>query len=134
MKHEFLIENCRHCAMYGGCHFFQSDPKVQKLTTTTANNKPKRTFKPQTQNHLKPASSDKLARKHTHTHAHTHTQTTLAHTHTLTLAQTHSGPIQLKHLKQTCMYVCTVADPGPLMLGVLDRWTPTVNILQAQIA
>ena len=28
----------------------------------------------------------------------------------------------------------TVADPGPLMLGVLDRWTPTVNILQAQIA
>ena len=29
---------------------------------------------------------------------------------------------------------CTVADPGPLMLGVLDRWTPTVNILQTQIA
>ena len=28
----------------------------------------------------------------------------------------------------------TVADPGPLMLGVLDRWTPTVNILQTQIA
>ena len=27
-----------------------------------------------------------------------------------------------------------MADPGPLMLGVLDRWTPTVNILQAQIA
>ena len=27
-----------------------------------------------------------------------------------------------------------VADPGPLMLGVLDRWTPTVNILQTQIA
>ena len=24
----------------------------------------------------------------------------------------------------------TVADPGPLMLGVLDRGTPTVNILQ----
>ena len=23
----------------------------------------------------------------------------------------------------------SVADPGPLMLGVLDRWTPTVNIL-----
>ena len=22
----------------------------------------------------------------------------------------------------------TVADPGPLMMGVLDRWTPTVNI------
>ena len=29
---------------------------------------------------------------------------------------------------------CPVADAGPLMLGVLDRWTPTVNILQAQIA
>ena len=28
----------------------------------------------------------------------------------------------------------TVADPGPLMLGVLDRWTPTVNKLQTQIA
>ena len=28
----------------------------------------------------------------------------------------------------------TVADPGPLMLGVLDRWIPTVNILQTQIA
>ena len=22
----------------------------------------------------------------------------------------------------------TVADPGPLMPGVLDRWTPTVNV------
>ena len=30
--------------------------------------------------------------------------------------------------------VFSVADPGPLRLGVLDRWTPTVNILQAQIA
>ena len=28
----------------------------------------------------------------------------------------------------------SVADPGPLMLGVLDRWTPTVNLLQTQIA
>ena len=28
----------------------------------------------------------------------------------------------------------TVADPGPLMLGVLDGWTPKVNILQTQIA
>ena len=28
----------------------------------------------------------------------------------------------------------TVADPGPLMLGVLDRWTPTVNILLTLIA
>ena len=28
----------------------------------------------------------------------------------------------------------TVADPGPLMLGVLDRWTPTVNVLQTLIA
>ena len=28
----------------------------------------------------------------------------------------------------------TVADPGPLMLGVLDRWTPTVNILHTKIA
>ena len=27
-----------------------------------------------------------------------------------------------------------MADPGPLMLGVLDRWTLTVNILQTQIA
>ena len=27
-----------------------------------------------------------------------------------------------------------VADPGPLMLGVLDRWTPTVNILPILIA
>ena len=27
-----------------------------------------------------------------------------------------------------------MADPGPLMLWVLDRWTPTVNILQTQIA
>ena len=27
-----------------------------------------------------------------------------------------------------------VADPGPLTLGVLDRWTPTVNILQKLIA
>ena len=29
-----------------------------------------------------------------------------------------------------------VADPGPLMLGVLDTWTPTVNtcILQTLIA
>ena len=27
-----------------------------------------------------------------------------------------------------------VADPGPLMLGVLDRWTPTVNVLQTLIA
>ena len=26
-----------------------------------------------------------------------------------------------------------VADPGPLMLGVLDRWTPTVNVLQTLI-
>ena len=26
-----------------------------------------------------------------------------------------------------------VADPGPLMLGVLDRWTPTANALQTQI-
>ena len=26
-----------------------------------------------------------------------------------------------------------VADPGPLMLGVLDRWTPTANVLQTQI-
>ena len=23
-----------------------------------------------------------------------------------------------------------VADPGPLLLGVLDSWTPTVNVLQ----
>ena len=23
----------------------------------------------------------------------------------------------------------SVADPGPLMLGVLDRWTMTINIL-----
>ena len=30
--------------------------------------------------------------------------------------------------------LCTVADPGPLMLGVLDRWTPTVNILLTLIA
>ena len=22
----------------------------------------------------------------------------------------------------------SVADPGPLMPGVLDRWTPTVNV------
>ena len=28
----------------------------------------------------------------------------------------------------------TVADPGPLMLGVLDMWTPTVNVLQTLIA
>ena len=28
----------------------------------------------------------------------------------------------------------SVADPGPLMLGVLDRWTPTVNVLQTLIA
>ena len=27
----------------------------------------------------------------------------------------------------------TVADPGPLTLGVLDRWTPTVNILKTLI-
>ena len=27
-----------------------------------------------------------------------------------------------------------VADPGPLMLGVLDRWIPTVNVLQTLIA
>ena len=27
-----------------------------------------------------------------------------------------------------------VADPGPLMLGVLGRWTPTVNVLQTLIA
>ena len=27
-----------------------------------------------------------------------------------------------------------VADPGPLMLGVLDRWTPTLNVLQTLIA
>ena len=33
----------------------------------------------------------------------------------------------------SCIYQ-PVADPGPLMLGVLDRWTPTVNILQTQIA
>ena len=30
--------------------------------------------------------------------------------------------------------VLAVADPGPLMLGVLDRCTPTVSILQTQIA
>ena len=30
--------------------------------------------------------------------------------------------------------IWTVADPGPLMLGVLDRWTPTVNILLTLIA
>ena len=30
--------------------------------------------------------------------------------------------------------VVTVADPGPLMLGVLDRWTPTVNVLHTLIA
>ena len=28
----------------------------------------------------------------------------------------------------------SVADPGPLMLGVLDRWTQTVNVLQTLIA
>ena len=28
----------------------------------------------------------------------------------------------------------SVADPGPLMLGVLGRWTPTVNILLTLIA
>ena len=33
-----------------------------------------------------------------------------------------------------CIYVITVADPGPLMLGALDRWTPTVNVLQTLIA
>ena len=27
-----------------------------------------------------------------------------------------------------------MADPGPLMLGVLDRWTPTANILLTLIA
>ena len=27
-----------------------------------------------------------------------------------------------------------MADPGPLMLGVLDRWTPTVNILLTLVA
>ena len=27
----------------------------------------------------------------------------------------------------------SVADPGPLMLGVLDWWTPTVNVLQTLI-
>ena len=27
-----------------------------------------------------------------------------------------------------------LADPGPLMLGVLDRWTPTVNLLLTLIA
>ena len=32
------------------------------------------------------------------------------------------------------MHDISVADPGPLMLGVLDRWTLTVNILQTQIA
>ena len=35
---------------------------------------------------------------------------------------------------QNILYTYAVADPGPLMLGVLDRWTPTVNILQTQIA
>ena len=28
----------------------------------------------------------------------------------------------------------SVADPGPLMLGVLDRWTPTVNFQLTLIA
>ena len=28
----------------------------------------------------------------------------------------------------------SVADPGPLLLGVLDRWTPTVNVLQTLIS
>ena len=28
----------------------------------------------------------------------------------------------------------SVADPGPPLLGVLDRWTPTVNVLQTRIA
>ena len=28
----------------------------------------------------------------------------------------------------------SVADPGQLMLGVLDRWTPTVNVLHTLIA
>ena len=28
----------------------------------------------------------------------------------------------------------SVADPGPLMLGVLDRWTPTVNVLHTLIS
>ena len=27
-----------------------------------------------------------------------------------------------------------VADPGPLMLGVLDWWTPTVHVFQTLIA
>ena len=27
-----------------------------------------------------------------------------------------------------------MADPGPLTLGVLGRWTPTVNVLQTLIA
>ena len=27
----------------------------------------------------------------------------------------------------------SVADPGPLMLGVLEWWTPTVNVLQTLI-
>ena len=28
----------------------------------------------------------------------------------------------------------SVADSGPLMLGVLDRWTPTVNVLHTLIS
>ena len=36
---------------------------------------------------------------------------------------------------QISLRICTaVADPGPLMLGVLDRWALTVNILQTLIA
>ena len=30
--------------------------------------------------------------------------------------------------------IIPVADPGPLMLGVLDRLTPTVSVLQTLIA
>ena len=30
--------------------------------------------------------------------------------------------------------VTTVADPGPLVLGVLDKWTQRVNVLQTLIA
>ena len=43
---------------------------------------------------------------------------------------------ELEHETAYCMdeKLDSVADPGPLMLGVLDRCTPTVNVLQTLIA
>ena len=39
-------------------------------------------------------------------------------------------PVHFGYSECSASVQYAVADPGPLLLGVLDRWTPTVNVVQ----